>query len=655
MSSIPEKLAQALQLHRSGELSRADALYRQILQSDPQHADALNFIGLSRRQQGDYAAAAELFSRAIRIHPESALLQVNLAGALRALGRNAEALAALDHAQALTPGLAEAWHQAGNLLKHTGRYAEAAARLREAVRLAPGEAAIWLNLGVALLEGGSTDEATAAFRRAIESEPRRAEAHNILGHALLTRGDLGAARSSLEEALRLKPGYAAAHDNLGRLEKTAGCTPEAVVHFRAALAADPQPGTHSNLLLALNAMPGLSPADVLAEHRRWAALHAAAFYPKEPVPVRVHPAGRRLRVGYVSPDFVNHAVAFFIEPVLAAHDRAKIEVFAYANALAEDAVTARLRPFCEHWRDIARLGDDEAAALIRADGIDILVDLAGHTGRNRLQLFARKPSPVQVAWIGYPNTTGLATMDCRLTDEISDPVGVTDAFFSEKLVRLPGPFLCYRPADESPPVGPLPLLSNGHVTFGCFNHASKLSAPVIALWSRLLAAHSTARLRLKSRGLDDATAAAGLHAKFAAHGVEPSRILIDGRSLSTEGHQRLYHEIDVALDPFPYNGTTTTCEALWMGVPVVTLAGATHVSRVGASLLTHFGAPEWVAATEDEYLRITGELLADTARLAEIRGGLRERMRRGALCDGTRFTRELEAVYAALGAGSIAS
>ena len=465
------------------------------------------------------------------------------------------------------------------------------------------------------------------------------------------RGQLGEASAAFEEALRLRPGYAAAHDNLGRLLKLAGRTDEALPHFRAALAADPQPATHSNLLLALNATTGLTPAEIFAEHRVWAARHAAAFYPKAGTATTARASGepfapRRLRIGYVSPDFVNHAVAFFMEPVLAAHDRAKVEVFAYANALTEDAVTARLKSLCEHWRDIARLNDDDAAALIRADGIDILVDLAGHTARHRLQVFARKPAPVQATWLGYPNTTGLEAMDYRLTDEISDPREATDGFYSEKLVRLPGPFLCYRPPAESPPVGPLPMLAQGHVTFGCFNHASKLSAPSIVLWARLLAEHPAARLRFKSRGLADEMAAAGLWAKFAARGIAAERIVIDGRTLSTTGQLGLYNEIDVALDPFPYNGTTTTCEALWMGVPVVALAGATHVARVGASLLTHFGAPAWVAATEDDYLRIAGELVADAARLADIRRGLRARMRTGALCDGPRFTRGLEAAYA---------
>jgi len=622
MTRAPEMLAKALQLHRAGELSGAALIYGQILRTDPNHADALNFLGLIRRQQGDARAAAELFSRALRLRPEAALLHSNLAGALRALGRDAEAIT----------------------------------RLQEAVRLAPRDASLRLNLGAALLETNAPAEAIDAFRHALMLDPARPEAHNILGHALLVCGKLGEAKSSFEEALRLRPGYAAAHDNLGRLLKIAGRSEEAVPHFRAALAADARPATHSNLLLALNAVPAFSAREVFAEHGAWAALHAAALYPRAGAskPLPAPGAARRLRIGYVSPDFVNHAVAFFMEPVLAAHDRTKVEIFAYANALAEDAVTARLKPLCEHWCDIARLGDDEVAARIRADGVDILVDLAGHTARHRLQVFARKPAPVQVTWLGYPNTTGLETMDCRFTDEISDPAGVSDGFYSEKLVRLPGPFLCYRPPDESPPVGPPPMLAQGRVTFGCFNHASKLSGPTIALWSRLLAAHPAARLRLKSRGLDDPATAEVLRARFAAHGVEAERILIDGRTLSTAEQLGLYNGIDVALDPFPYNGTTTTCEALWMGVPVVTLAGATHVARVGASLLTHFGAPGWVAATEDDYLRIAGELVADATRLAGLRGGMRERMRTGTLCDGPRFTRSLEGIYAALAAGPAA-
>ena len=351
---------------------------------------------------------------------------------------------------------------------------------------------------------------------------------------------------------------------------------------------------------------------------------------------------RRLRLGYVSPDFVHHAVSYFFEPVLTARDPAAFEVFCYSDAPVADAVTQRLRAASDGWRDIAGLSDERVAELVRADRIDILVDLAGHTARNRLLVFARKPAPVQVTWLGYPNTTGLAAIDFRLTEAVSDPLGLTEAWHSEELVRLPGTFSCYAPPPESPPVNALPALAAGQVTFGCFNNLAKVTPPALALWARVLREVAGSRLFLKSPGLADLETVARLREEFALHGIPADRLEFSGAELSVAAHLSLYHRVDVALDTFPYNGTTTTCEALWMGVPVVTLAGATHVSRVGASLLTHLGAPEWIGDAPEAYVARCRGLAADLPRLAVLRSGLRERMRGSPLCDAAGFTRGLE-------------
>jgi protein O-GlcNAc transferase len=566
--------------------------------------------------------------------------------ALRAAGSPEEAMVEFRAALASEPDMPEAHHHLGNALKSLRRYAEAADSLRAAARLAPADAAIWLNLGVACLEIHQLDEAVTCFRRAIRLEPARPEAHNILGHALLTQGRATAARRSLDEALRLRPGYAAAHDNLGRVLKAQGRADEALPHHRAALAEKPRPETHSNLLYSLNFPAEIPPAEIAAEHRRWAALYAPPEMAHSPEPDRRGP--RRLRLGYVSPDFVHHAVSYFFEPVLAARDAAAFEVFCYSEAPVADAVTQRLRAQADHWRDIAGMSDERAAAVIRADGIDILVDLAGHTARNRLPVFARKPAPVQATWLGYPNTTGLAAIDFRITEAVSDPPGRTEAWHSEELFRLPGPFSCYAPPAESPPVEPLPALATGAVTFGCFNNLAKLTPAAIELWARILRETGDSRLFLKSRGLADLETAARLRQDFARHGIGAARLDLSGAELSVARHLALYGSVDLALDTFPYNGTTTTCEALWMGVPVVTLAGATHVSRVGASLLTHLGAADWIAGTPDEYLARCRELAADLPRLALLRAGLRERMRASPLCDAAGFTRSFEGALRAM-------
>jgi predicted O-linked N-acetylglucosamine transferase (SPINDLY family) len=353
-------------------------------------------------------------------------------------------------------------------------------------------------------------------------------------------------------------------------------------------------------------------------------------------------------VGYVSPDFINHAVARFIEPVLSDHDRSRFEVFCYSNAQTPDTVTARLRALSEHWRDTALLDDAQTAALIREDRIDLLVDLAGHTAGNQLLVFARKPAPVQITWIGYPNTTGMGAMDYRLTDAIADPPGLSEAFHREQLVRLPGPFSCYLPSAESPDVNPLPALSAGHVTFGSFNQFAKLTPAVVELWARLLRECPSAHLLLRARSLADNETASRLRETFARLGVDPGRLELDGSQLSVAAHQGCYHRVDLALDPFPYNGTTTTCEALWMGVPVIALAGRTHVARVGASLLTHLGTPEWIAQSPDDYIERCRALASDLPKLAAIRAGLRARFRASPLGDAKGFTRNLETTYATL-------
>ena len=645
MIPTPALLQQALEHHRAGRLAEATRLYERILRTDPNQTDALHLLGQIHLQQGAVDQAEALFARAVAARPKAAPYHLTHGLALRRLGRAPEALAAFARAHALDPALAEAHHQAGNVLKNLGRHVEAIAALREAARLAPSHAPAWLNLGVACLDGGARDDAIAAFRRALALEPQRPEAHNILGHALLSAGRSTEAEAAFAEALRLRPGYAAAHDNLGRLCRAAGRLPEAVAHFRAALATQPDPNTHSNLLFALNFLPNLPPAEIFAEHRRWNELYAAPLTASATPPTPRPRAGRRLRVGYLSPDFAHHAVAYFIEPVLSAHDRTHIEVFCYANVAAPDRFTERLRGLAEHWCDIARLDDEAAAALIRADNLDILVDLAGHSARHRLLVLARRPAPVQATWIGYPNTTGLDAIDYRLTDAVSDPIGQTEAFHSERLVRLPANFSCYRPDDDAPPVNDLPAAATGVVTFGCFNQFAKITPEVISCWARLLAELPEARLLLKSRGLDDPSVAARVQAAFAAAGVAPRRLVLNGKELSVVAHLSLYHGVDIALDPFPYNGTTTTCEALWMGVPVITLAGRTHVARVGASLLTHLGTPEWIACSPDDYIARALALAADLPQLAALRAGLRTRFQTSPLCDAQSFTLNLEAVY----------
>jgi len=564
---------------------------------------------------------------------------------LRGEGRIDDAIEETRRVAAEVPESAETHHLLGNLLKQRGSYEEAARSLGTAARLNPRQAAVWLNLGVACLEMSKLGRAEECFRQALALEPLRPEARNILGHTLLLRGRCTDAARELKRALELRPGYAAAHDNLARVLKAQGRAAEALGYHAAALHSEPQASTHSNFLYTLNLIPGLDPEEVAAEHRRWASRNLGAGGGAGGHPAHDFSPGRRLRVGYVSPDLVRHAVSYFFEPVLARHDAAEVEVFCYSDAPATDAVTGRLQGMSCNWRDSSRLTDDELDARIRLDRIDILVDLAGHTARNRLLVFGRRAAPVQVTWLGYPNTTGVGAIDYRLTEGVCDPPGMTERWHAEKLFRLPRAFSCYRPAGDSPEVGPLPALESGRITFGCFNNLAKVNRATLGRWAAILDALPQSRLLLRSRGLLDPDTASSVRDQFALLGISGERIECNGEELSVARHLAQYHRVDIALDTDPYNGTTTTCEALWMGVPVVTLAGRTHASRVGASLLSQLGLSEGIAQGEPGYVAAALNLASNLGRLAGLRRELRDRMRSSPICDEAGFVRELEAAF----------
>jgi predicted O-linked N-acetylglucosamine transferase (SPINDLY family) len=354
---------------------------------------------------------------------------------------------------------------------------------------------------------------------------------------------------------------------------------------------------------------------------------------------------RRLRIGYVSPDFRRHSVSYFIEPILEAHDRSQFEVFCYADELHSDEVTRRLRGLADHWRNIASLDDEQLAQRVREDGIDILIDLAGHTEHNRLLAFARRPAPVQMTYLGYPNTTAMPAIQYRITDAVCDPQGSAKRWHVEELLRVPGCFLCYRMPADMPEVHPLPAGESGPITFGSFNNFLKVSDSALIFWERMMKEVAGSRLMLKFRSLSDRGTRERVLARLERHGIAPERVELLGYEMDFWQHLELYRRMDIALDPFPYNGTTTTCEALAMGVPVVCLAGEVHAARVGASLMHAVGLDELVARTLGEYVRIATGLASDRARLRAMRSGLRARLAASALTDAVGTTRRIEALY----------
>jgi len=652
------------------------------LSREPNNVIALHHLGVIEYQEGDARQAAALIGEAIALRPDYAEAHSNLGNALKQLGRLAESVTAYQKAIELKPDYADAHNNLGTALKDQGKLKAAVAAYRRALELRPDHAGAYSNLGNARKEQGKLDEAESDYRSALALKPDYAEAHNNLGTVLMEQGKLEAAVSACQNALALQPDYAEAHNNLGNALKGLGRLEEAVASYHKALKlksdyvkAHSNLGTalkdqgrleeamaaynralelkpdyadvHSNLLFSMHYDARYTQRDIVAESRRWDAIHAVPCSPDE----RTHPTDpdpdpdRRLRVGYVSPDFREHSVSYFLAPVIAGHDRGSFEVFCYAEVAKPDDKTARYRELSDGWCSTVGMTDAALAARIREDGIDILVDLAGHTANNRLLVFAERPAPLQVNWLGYPNTTGLSAMDYRLTDAIADPVSGAETSHSETLVRLPNGFLCFTPAADAPEIGEAHALTAGHVTFGSFNNLAKVTPDVVATWARVLDGVPNSRLVVKSKPLADEATRERYFELFDAQGIDAERVELIPWIASKSGHLGAYSRIDIGLDPFPYNGTTTTCEALWMGVPVITLSGDRHAGRVGACILTRVGLAELVAETTASYVEKAVALAGDPDRLSALRKGLRDRLERSPLCDAPRFTRDIEAAY----------
>ena len=436
-------------------------------------------------------------------------------------------------------------------------------------------------------------------------------------------------------------------NNVGLSLQSVGRPREAEQWFRRAIAQRPDfIAAHSNLLLCLN-YSAHEPDEVFEEHRRWARQQSSRIerMPPRPLDAAQGDAERRLRLGYVTPELKGHSVSYFVRPLLEAHDRSCVEVTTYTNQWRSRGAGAGLAHSADRWRDTTELRDDEFAALIREDQIDILVDLAGHTAHHRLGVFARKPAPVQVTYCGYANTTALPEIDYRIVDQWTDPPGGMEHLHTEQLVRLRGGFNCYGPRPDAPEPGETPCLQNGYVTFGTFNHLPKVTPEGIEAWARILRSMPDARFVMKNMAFKDDAVRARVLGEFAGHDIDCERIELIAWTASYEEHLALYAKVDIALDTFPYAGTTTTCEAMWMGLPFVTLAGRTHVGRVGVSLLHAIGLDELVARDVDEYAEIVLSLARDRSRLTALRRGMRSRMAASPLCDGARIAREMEDAY----------
>ncbi len=619
----------------AGDMAAAERHASAALRDDPKDGMLVARLGSIQMALGRTEDGVATLRRATEALPEAGVVWNEYGVALAAVGRAGEAEAALRRALGLSPEIPQIHNNYGNVLRGRGAYREAIVCYRAALERRPDYTDARGNMGVAFQEAGDTAAAIECFEAVLETAPEDGATWTHLGAALAARGRLVEAETAHRKAIALTPASPDAHNNLGIVLKDQGRLGEAREAYQAALDRDPaDSGVHSNLLMCLCYDPAVTALDTIDLHRGWAALLAPA---READPFDSKGEGP-LRVGYLSPDFREHSVAYFVDSIFAAHDPQKVSVYAYSDAAEPDATTARLRANVAHWRDVHSDDDATLYRRIRDDRIQVLVDLAGHTANNRLPVFARRAAPVQATWLGYGMTTGMAQMDYLLSDGWVDPPGPADAWCTEKIHRLPSGFMCYTPPSDIA----LPARDPGRpATFGSFNNLSKVNDDVLALWARVLNGVPESRLIVKSRQLADPMIGDRLRDSFAQAGIASDRLTFAGRTASRAEHYALYGMVDVALDTFPYNGATTTCEALWMGTPVVALTGDRHVGRFGLTFLTRAGFPDWVADTPEAYVAIAAGLARERPDAATLRATVAASM----LVDGAAAARDLEDAF----------
>lgn len=631
----------------TGHFAQAAKAFEDAIRLDPGNTSfRFRLAGLLSNDLHKPGEAAPLFKDLLQSQPQSEELLFQLALALHRTGNIREALPYYEQAVALAPRDTDLLSNYANALLTEGNREQALAVFHRAIAIDPKKAILHYNLGVALMSDPASEDAANAFRKTIELNPDDMFGYINLAAVLRYQGKLEESAQIYAQLLERYPQEAHVHSNLGLTRLNQGRQDEAIEAMRKAVLINPHvPMLYSNLLLSLHYHPDYDSQKLFAEHRVWGEMIEARVTPMVHTPRSS--ASRRLRIGYVSPDFRQHSVAFFIEPILDHHHRRAFEIFCYANQPISDSITHRLRSLSDNWRNILSLPDPVAAEIIRKDEIDILIDLAVHTNANRLELFAHKPAPIQGTYLGYASTTGLRAIDFRLTDAWVDPPGTTDAHHTEKLIRLPDTQWVYRPMPGLPDVSPLPAEQRGHITFGAATNLAKINPDSIAMWSRVLMALPSAILIIKGNGTDNPPTQNYFRQAFLRAGVAEKQIQFQANSPIRE-YFDFFSSIDLILDTYPYAGGTTSCHALYMGAPMVTRTGNSSVSRVGASLLHNVGLAELMSDSAEGFVETCLRIASDIPRLSQMRRHLREKMRGSPLMDELRFVRNLEAAYQAI-------
>lgn len=606
--TVEQALTLAFQHLQAGRLADAESLARAVIQHAPTQPEAYRVLGIVAFQTGHHQPAESLLRQAIALNPGVADYHDYLGIILQAQGRWNEAEAAAQQALAVDPNYAGAHNNLGMGFERQCRWAEAEGAFRKALELWPNFPEALVNLANVLQNQGRLPEAETVYRQALAYSRPSPGIENDLGWVLLAQSRLAEAQERFRRALALDPNFEVAH---------------------------------SNLLLCEHYRPDVTPEELLRAHAEWEVRHGTPLRDAWRPFANSRDPERPLRVGLVSADIGCHPVGFFLFGLLEALDHQQVAPIIYSGRRQFDEFTLRAQAVAAEWHNVYNIPHDQLAEKIRADGIDLLIDLAGHTSANRLLVFAHKPAPVQLTWMGYVGTTGPRAIDYLIADRYHIPEG-DEIHYREQVLRLPDGYVCYTPPDYAPAVNPLPAHERGHVTFGSFGNPLKINPGVIAVWAEVLGRLPSSRLVLQYRGFDDPRTQQQLRDGFAGHGVDASRVDFRGAVRNQELLPQ-YHGIDIALDPFPYSGGLTTCEALWMGVPVITCPGRTFASRHSLSHLSNAGLAELVARDREDYVAKAAALAQDLPRLADLRAGMRERVARSPLCDAPRFASNFQA------------
>ena len=675
MPTVDEAFADAVNRHQAGDLEAAERMYRELLAVTPAHPGCLSNLGVLVARRGDLEEAAHLYHRALMVNPNQLDAHFNLGNVYRKQGKLQEAIESYQNALTIQPSNPRVMLNLGIALSDLGDMAAATDLYRRAIHRDPGFAEAYNLLGDALFRMNLIEESIGVFRQFIGQVPDDPRGHHNLGLALAAHGQGEEALPELEQALKLRPDYAEAHNSYAVALDAVGRVDEAVAHYRKATSIRPNladawsnlgislteqgrtkeaidaidkslhvrldPRVASNRLVAMAYSSDFTAEQLRAAHEEWASLYADVIPMEPPTAIDKDP-DRRLRIGYVSGDFRNHPIGAFFEAVLSHHDRNRVHITCYSTQARSDARTDRIRKKADLWRRAHAVTDPALARMIREDGIDVLVDLSGHTAGNRLTVFARRPAIAQTHLYGYPTTTGVPAIDFRVTDSFVDPPGETEGFYTEALARLPENAWLYPTPASAPEVATLPAKTKKHFTFGCLNSLAKLSDACLEVWAKVLKAVPKSRLVLMAGR--SAEAAGIIVKRFGKLGIATDRIEPVSRMPDNQYFEG-YQPLDLALDPFPQNGGVTTCDSLWMGVPVLTVAGRDYRSPQGVSLLNNVGLPEFVADSSEKLIELAATWADQREGLAELRESLREMMTQSPLTDAGRYVRNLEAEY----------